>query len=172
MSTHATSDDPRARFDPRELRNVLGTFATGVTVITTTRDGFAYGMTANAFASVSLDPPLVLVCVKQGGRACREVAASGRFTVNILSAGQEPLSVLFASRDRPRGPDAFRNVSHRLSASGALILEGSAAHLDCRTVAGHKAGDHTIFIGEVMEFGAEPAAAPLLFHDGRYLRIA
>lgn len=162
----------RGRFSSSQLRNVLGAFTTGVTIITTGRGDRASGMTANAFSSVSLDPPLVLVCIKQGGRACRDLAVGGRFAVNILSADQEALSVRFASRERLRGSEAFRDVPHRLAASGLPILEGVAAYLDCQTVASHKAGDHIIFIGEVTDLGARPDAAPLVFHGGRYVRVA
>jgi flavin reductase len=165
-------DGARARFHARELRRALGAFTTGVTVITTRVAGCAHGMTANAFSSVSLEPPLVLVCIKSGGLACRDVAASGRFAVNILSAQQEALSARFASRERPHGPYAFRDVPHWVAASGAPILEGVAAYLDCRTVASHEAGDHRIFIAEVTDLGAEPDAPPLLFHRGRYARMA
>jgi flavin reductase (DIM6/NTAB) family NADH-FMN oxidoreductase RutF len=163
--------DRCARLDSSEFRRVLAAFTTGVTVITTMRGERASGVTANAFSSVSLEPPLVLVCVKRSGRACRDVAANRRFAVNILSAGQAALSVHFASRGRPRGRDAFRGVPHRIGAGGSPILDGIAAYLDCRLMAAHPAGDHVIFVGEVRDMGRGADVEPLLFHRGRYLNL-
>jgi flavin reductase (DIM6/NTAB) family NADH-FMN oxidoreductase RutF len=158
--------------DSRELRRVLGTFATGVTVVTTPVGEHLNGMTANAFTSVSLDPPLVLVCVGEAGRAWRDVAASGRFAVNILSADQEALSVYFASPGRRRGAQAFRDVDHWIGAGGCPILKGTVAYLDCRLAGMHPAGDHVMLIGEVVDLAARPDASPLLFHRGQYVRMA
>ena len=155
-------------FTGKEFRNALGSFATGVTVITTRGAEHDYGMTANAFTSVSMDPPLVLVCVisKSEGREILE--ENGVFAVNVLSADQEPLSNFFASRDRPRGRDAFAKVAYRIEASGAPVLDGAAAFLDCRLHETHEAGDHIIFIGEVLALGVDAEAKPLLFHGGGY----
>jgi flavin reductase (DIM6/NTAB) family NADH-FMN oxidoreductase RutF len=96
------------------------------------------------------------------------ITGNGVFAVNILSVDQEPLSRYFASRDRPKGRDAFAEVPHRFAASGAPILEGSAAFLDCRLHAAHEAGDHLIFIGEVLELEVKDGHEPLLFHGGGY----
>jgi flavin reductase (DIM6/NTAB) family NADH-FMN oxidoreductase RutF len=90
------------------------------------------------------------------------------FAVNILHAEQEPLSRYFASRDRPRGRDAFASVPHRIAASGSPILEGAVGYLDCNLHTSHEAGDHEIFIGEVLELGFDPDGPPLVFHAGRY----
>jgi flavin reductase (DIM6/NTAB) family NADH-FMN oxidoreductase RutF len=155
-------------FTSKDFRSTVGAFATGVTVVTTRGEEHAYGMTANAFSSVSLDPPLVLVCVIYPSEGCEHIQRNGCFAVNILHADQEPVSRYFASRDRPRGRDAFREVSHRIGASGSPILDGAAAYLDCRLHATHEAGDHLIFIGEVLELGFEPEAKPLVFHAGQY----
>jgi flavin reductase (DIM6/NTAB) family NADH-FMN oxidoreductase RutF len=155
-------------FNSKEFRGALGAFATGVTIVTSQGTEHAYGMTANAFSSVSLDPPLILICVISGTEGARTIAANGVFAVNILSAEQEPLSRYFASRDRPRGADAFAAVSHRRGATGSPILDGVAGYLDCRLAQSHQAGDHEIFIGEVLGIGFDPAAEPLLFHGGRY----
>ena len=99
-------------------------------------------MTANAFSSVSLDPPLVLVCVKSGAEGSDHVERNGCFAVNILGAEQEPMSRYFSSKDRPRGRDAFRDVPHRVRATGSPILDGVVAYLDCELHAAHEAGDH------------------------------
>jgi len=89
-------------------------------------------MTANAFSSVSLDPPLVLVCVIYPSEGANHIPSNGCFAVNILAADQEPISRYFASRDRPRGQDAFGEVAHRIGKSGSPILDGAAGYLDCK----------------------------------------
>jgi flavin reductase (DIM6/NTAB) family NADH-FMN oxidoreductase RutF len=155
-------------FTAKDFRATVGSFATGVTVVTTRGEEQAYGMTANAFSSVSLDPPLVLVCVISPSEGCDQISANGCFAVNILHANQEPISRYFASRDRPRGRDAFSEVAHRNGASGSPILDGAAGYLDCRLHTTHDAGDHLIFIGEVLELGFAPESEPLVFHGGRY----
>jgi flavin reductase len=158
-------------FNSRELRDVLGAFATGVTVVTTCGDDL-YGLTANAFSSLSLDPPLVLICVVRGTHGCECIERNGVFAVNVLTEEQEPLSRWFASRDRPRTAEAFADVPHREVVTGSPVIEGAAGYLDCRLSMTHVAGDHTIFIGEVLALGAEPGARPLLFHAGSYRRLA
>jgi flavin reductase (DIM6/NTAB) family NADH-FMN oxidoreductase RutF len=155
-------------FSGTDFRNALGVFATGVTVITTQGAEHPFGMTANAFSSVSLDPPLVLVCVISGTTGAESIERNGVFAVNILGADHEPISRYFSSKDRPRGPDAFKEIPHRIGTTGAPILEGAAGFLDCRVHAAHEAGDHIIFIGEVMALGYETDVKPLLFHGGRY----
>jgi flavin reductase len=158
-------------FTSKDFRATVGTFATGVTVVTTRGEEHSYGMTANAFSSVSLDPPLVLVCVMSHSEGSEHIERNGCFAVNVLHAQQEPISRYFASRDRPRGRDAFREVPHRIAASGSPILEGAVGYLDCRLHTKHDAGDHEIFIGEVLELGFDPAGEPLLFHAGQYKPI-
>jgi flavin reductase (DIM6/NTAB) family NADH-FMN oxidoreductase RutF len=155
-------------FNGREFRDVLGAFATGVTVITTRGPDEPYGMTANAFSSLSLDPPLVLICVIKGTQGAEAIERNGMFAVNILAEDQEAISRYFASRSRPRGPEAFAEISHSSSATGAPILDDVTAYLDCRLRASHDAGDHVIFIGEVMAIGGQHEARPLLFHRGQY----
>jgi flavin reductase (DIM6/NTAB) family NADH-FMN oxidoreductase RutF len=159
-------------FTSKDFRATVGTFATGVTVITTRGDEHSYGMTANAFSSVSLDPPLVLVCVISPSEGRDRIAQNGCFAVNILHAEQEPISRYFASRDRPRGRDAFGEVSHKLGASGSPIIDGVVGYLDCKLHTSHDAGDHEIFIGEVLELGFSPDGTPLVFHGGGYKLIA
>lgn len=155
-------------FTSRDFRAALGAFATGVTVVTTRGDAQPYGMTANAFSSVSLDPPLVLVCVHAAAEGATQIASNGVFAVNILGAHQEPLSRYFASKDRPRGADAFAEVPHSLAYSGSPILDGVAGYLDCDVHAIHEAGDHQIVLGEVGDLQVLDDAEPLLFHRGRY----
>lgn len=150
------------------FRDTLAAFATGVTVITTRGVEHPAGMTASAFSSVSLDPPLVLICVGNTASASEEIPGSGTFAVNILGAHQEPLSRYFASKDRPRGADAFRDIPHRRLASGSPILDGVAGYVDCSVHQRHEAGDHWIFVGEVLALGCDPEVPPLLFHAGQY----
>lgn len=150
------------------FRNALGAFATGVTVVTTSGEDHAYGMTANAFSSVSLDPPLILVCGRKASEGTEYIQRNGAFAVNVLAAHQEPISRYFASKHRPRGRDAFREVPHRTMVSGSPILEGVVASLDCRLHSSHEAGDHFIFIGEVLALHVQADAQPLVFHGGDY----
>jgi flavin reductase (DIM6/NTAB) family NADH-FMN oxidoreductase RutF len=158
-------------FASTDFRAVLSTFATGVTVVTTSGQNHSYGMTANAFSSVSLDPPLILVCVIANSEGSTQIEQNGCFAVNILHADQEPLSRYFASRDRPRGRDAFREVTHHTSHTGSPILDGAAGFMDCHLHTNHPAGDHQIFIGEVIELGSNPQHNPLIFHNGHYHTI-
>jgi flavin reductase len=141
-------------------------------VITTRGEAHDYGMTATAFSSVSLDPPLVLVCVITKNDGAELIPRNGVFAVNVLTVEQEALSNYFASSSRPRGRDAFSEVPHREEATGAPVIEGAAAFLDCRLVATHEEGDHMIFVGEVAALGYDQDADPLLFHGGGYKRLA
>jgi flavin reductase (DIM6/NTAB) family NADH-FMN oxidoreductase RutF len=158
----------RRPFASSDFRSTVGAFATGVTVITTRGPDHLYGMTANAFSSVSLEPPLVLVCVISDTEGSRNITSNGIFAVNVLSEQQEPISRYFAGKERPRGLDAFAEIPHREAVTGAPVLEGAAAFLDCRLAATHDAGDHQIFVGEVLALDVDPDAAPLVFHGGRY----
>jgi flavin reductase len=159
---------PVPGFTAKEFRSALGAFATGVTVITSQSGDRSYGMTANAFTSLSLDPPLVLICVKGDTEGSQIITQNAVFAVNVLSADQEPISRYFSSKERPRGREAFREISHRSGASGSPILDGVAAYIDCRVTTQYPAGDHVIFIGEVQALGVDPSLRPLLFHHGKY----
>ena len=154
--------------DPRALRDCFGAFLTGVTVVSAVSpSGERVGFTANSFTSVSLDPPLVLVCVKSGAEGSGHVDQNGVFAVNILAADQEALSRHFASKDRPRGRDAFRGIGHRTSVTGSPVLDGVVGYLDCRLHERHTVGDHEILIGEVLALESTDRE-PLLFHRGGY----
>ena len=157
-----------APVDERSFRDALGCFATGVTIITTKGTTHPYGMTANAFSSVSLQPPLVLVCVMSGREGSRSIGANGVFAVNILGAHQEDLSRYFARSERPRGPEGFADIPYHSDVTGSPILEGVAGYFDCHLVDAHHAGDHIIFIGQVLSLATDPSVPPLLFYRGRY----
>jgi flavin reductase (DIM6/NTAB) family NADH-FMN oxidoreductase RutF len=168
-SAATAADRIEAPFSRQDLRDALGMYATGVTVITTSGAGGPYGMTANSFTGVSLDPPLVLVCAMSDGQGAAIISASGHFAVNVLAAEQEAISHFFASRRRPEGRAAFADVPHRRLVTGAPIITGAAAYLDCSLVTEYEAGDHVIFIGEVLALGAGQAIrSPLIFFAGRY----
>jgi flavin reductase (DIM6/NTAB) family NADH-FMN oxidoreductase RutF len=137
-------------------------------VITTRGESHDYGMTATAFSSVSLDPPLILVCIITGATGAEVIPANGVFAVNILSSQQEAISNYFVSKERPRGQDAFLEIPHREVATGAPVIDGVAAFVDCRLVSTHEEGDHLIFIGEVLALGVDPEVEPLIFHGGGY----
>lgn len=160
-------------FSSTDFRNALSSFATGVTVITSRGDrDRAFGMTANAFSSLSLDPPLVLVCVISGTTGAEMIEQNESFAVNILGSHQEPLSRYFSWKDRPRGAAAFNEIPHHTAVTGCPLIRGAAAYLDCRLADAHEAGDHVIYIGEVVALGVDPEIRPLLFHAGRYCKVA
>ena len=145
----------------------MGHFATGVTVITTRDvDGKPYGLTANALCSVSLTPPLLLVCVDKGAESHPAFERSRLFAVNVLALGHEELSRRFAVS----GGDKFVDVPHRFGTTGVPLLEDVLAVVECRVVAVHEAGDHTIYIGEVEHLEASEGD-PLLFFRGQYRRL-
>lgn len=155
-------------FSGADFRQALGAFATGVTVITTRGEDHLFGMTANAFSSVSLDPPLILVCVISGTTGAEVIEQNAMFAVNILGSHQEPISRYFASKDRPRGLEAFDEIPHSTAVTGCPIIDGAAGYLDCRLHAAHEAGDHVVFIGEVLAISHDAEVEPLVYHGGRY----
>jgi flavin reductase (DIM6/NTAB) family NADH-FMN oxidoreductase RutF len=150
------------KYDPRELRNALGHFATGITVVTTVHEDVTYGMTANAFLSVSLDPPLVLVAADNRTQWHQKVSHSGRYGVSVLSEEQGRLSDHFAGRNDHEELE-IRYVWQR----GVPLLEGALAHFVCQIVDAHPAGDHTLHIAEI-EYLDYQEGAPLLFYTGTY----
>jgi flavin reductase (DIM6/NTAB) family NADH-FMN oxidoreductase RutF len=155
--------------DPSEFRRVMGHFLTGVTVVATRQAGSGRpcGLTANAVTSVSLRPPLVLVWLEQGADTHDCIRASGFFSVNILAAEQERLSRRFASWDIE---EKFEGVSYRTEVTGAPVLDGVLAWVDCRVWATYPGGDHTIFVGEVLAGDARDDG-PLLYYRGGYGRF-
>lgn len=155
--------------DVLDYRRVVGRFATGVTVITTEVDGEQHAMTCNSFTSVSLEPMLVLFCAEKVARFHDVVLTSGAWAVSVLAHGQEDVSRRFAVRGRPL-EDQFDGLPFSVgAATGAAILDGALAALECRTVSVTDAGDHTVFIGEVLGLGVpDPEGDPLLYYEGRY----
>jgi flavin reductase (DIM6/NTAB) family NADH-FMN oxidoreductase RutF len=153
---------------PQDFRAALGRFSSGVTVITVeTTEGHVHGMTASSFCSVSLRPPLILVCVDHLAETYLHLRERGRFGVSVLKEEQEALSEFFA--DPERNPDSARRlgVHYNQMKSGTPVLANTLANLDCAIVQAHGAGDHTIFVGEVKEVTVAEGS-PLLYFRGRY----
>jgi flavin reductase (DIM6/NTAB) family NADH-FMN oxidoreductase RutF len=154
-----------------EFRKAMGTFATGVTIVTVDLDGGVHGMTANAFTSVSLDPMLVLVCVDHSTRTHAHLHAKKRFGINVLCEDQRAISEYYARPERSHehaeeeAGARFERTKH-----GTPMLQGSLAYLECRLHSAEEAGDHTIFIAEVEDVVVQEGE-PLLFFRGKYREV-
>lgn len=151
--------------DAPMFRRLMGRFATGVTVVTTAASPHPLGMTVNSFASVSLDPPLVLLCLRNGSSTGEWIERAAAFAVNILSRDQEEVARVFAGA----AGDRFSHVRTVLGATGSPIIVGSLAYVDCRVMEVHRGGDHRIVLGRVVDGGVLTDADPLLFYRGSYL---
>jgi flavin reductase (DIM6/NTAB) family NADH-FMN oxidoreductase RutF/pimeloyl-ACP methyl ester carboxylesterase len=154
--------------DVRTLRDALGCFATGVTIVTARDDsGRPIGLTANSFTSVSLDPPLLLVCLARTSSSLPTLEHRDNFAVNVLHIGQQPTSTLFARKDEER----FAMTSCENWETGVPIIKGSLSSFECARHAMYDGGDHLILIGRVLRVRFEPRRDPLLFFRGRYRRL-
>jgi flavin reductase (DIM6/NTAB) family NADH-FMN oxidoreductase RutF len=152
---------------PDQFRSVLGRFATGVTVLTTRNDKAEdHGMTASAFSSVSLVPPLVLACVDRSAEMYGLLRVGGHFGISILAEGQEALSRRFAELPT----DRFDGIGYTRAESGVILLDDAIAQLDCRCVTRHRAGDHDIVVGEV-EWADVQQGRPLIYYRGGYSQL-
>lgn len=150
-----------------EFRAALGRFASGVTVVTTRdKSGRLHGITVSAFSSVSLEPPMVLVCIEKSAGSHRAFGESTFFNVNILDESQQHFSDLFASHL----PDKFAGVEYIENSSGLPLLKNALVHLECRLVYAHEGGDHTIFVGEV-QAAAAGDGKPLIYFHGAYRKL-
>jgi flavin reductase (DIM6/NTAB) family NADH-FMN oxidoreductase RutF len=155
------------KIDPDEFRSILGRFATGVTIVTGVDDkGRDHGLTVNAFASVSLVPPLVLVCIDHEASVHPALMTAKHLAVNILAADQEPLARRFSTIDG----DRFDGVGYTRGPSGVALLDDVLAYVECRIVKTVDCGDHTIFIAEV-EAGKVRSKGPLLYYRGGYAQF-
>ncbi len=153
--------------DEKDFRRVLGAFATGVTIVTTRAGDKVHGLTANAFCSVSLSPPLVLVCVNKNAQS-HEVITQGKcFAVNILSADQRHIAERFA-QEALSSAARFDKLELRTAITGAPVLGESLGWVDCKLTASHDGGDHTIFVGEAVALGGGEKESPLLYFRGEY----
>lgn len=155
---------------PELLRQVMGKFATGVTIVTTKTNDGIHGLTVNAFTSVSLEPPLVLICIQNEGFSHEQVAGTDSFVVNILSGEQEDLANRFAN-PALSSQERFEKLDYELTPKGIPLLSGVLGHLECHTVNRYPGGDHTIFLGQVENTEVAERRKPLLFYDREFYRL-
>ena len=167
--TIVTETRPAAAFDQKEFRNALGTFPTGVAIITTTGPGNEpVGLTCNSFSSVSLDPPLVSWSLRKASKSLETFRNTAAFTINILAGDQNELSGRFASS---KITDKFSGVEWRPGHGGAPVIAHTLASFECSTFAVHDAGDQLILIGEVQRFDHGRPEDPLVFYKGAYMML-
>lgn len=170
LNEHGRRRTPKA-VDANQFRAVMGCLASGVTVVTTVdRQGEPRGLTATAVCSVSLTPPLVLVCIDHAADCYAAFREAQAFAVNLLREGQENLSRQFASKVGRK----FDGIAHTPGATGAPILSGALAHVECRLTAQYPGGDHTIFVGEAVGSGmalSDGDGFPLVHFRGGYARL-
>ena len=168
MADQPTSGEYRSGHDPRTLRDALGCFATGVTVVTCLGpDDVPAGLTVNSFTSVSLDPPLLLVCLAKPAASSSALIEASHFAVNVLQTGQQPASIRFSTRVE----DRFGTTPWECGEAGAPILAESLGVFECARHAVHAGGDHHILIGQVVKASFDGRLDPLLYFRGRYRRL-
>lgn len=168
MGKQPTMSEYRTGHDPRTLRDALGCFATGVTVVTClTNSGTPAGLTVNSFTSLSLDPPLLLVCLAKQAASAEPLIAAHCFAVNVLQTKQQPASIRFATRDE----DRFGATPWSRGEGGAPILADSLGVFECERHAVHDGGDHYILVGQVVKASFDASLDPLLYFRGRYRRL-
>jgi 3-hydroxy-9,10-secoandrosta-1,3,5(10)-triene-9,17-dione monooxygenase reductase component len=161
-------DEPEeASIDAARFRQVLGHFCTGVTVITAINEGEPAGLAVGSFASLSLDPPLVMFCADKGSSTFPKIRAAGHFCVNILAEDQEDICRVFAAK----GTDKFAGMGYKKSGSGSPILDGVLAWIDCDIADIVEEGDHFIVVGRVLSLEVMHEGGPLLFFRGGYGRF-
>lgn len=154
--------------DPQQFRSVLGSFASGVAIVTASDDGTPVGMTAQSFMSLSLDPPLVMFCPTRTSTSWPRIERAEHFAANILAEGQDWLGLQFAKS----GADKFAGVEWTPGPSGAPLLDGVLAHIDCKIEAVHEGGDHLIVVGRVLHLAAEADLKPLVFFRSAFESLA
>ncbi|MBV8638770.1 MAG: flavin reductase family protein [Candidatus Eremiobacteraeota bacterium] len=154
----------RPPVDASAFRTVMRHYPTGVTVVTSLREGEPRGMTLNAFSSVAVDPPLLLICVNREARSYLYIATSRIFCVNLLSAGQRELAERFSGKIREH---QFEGVPFEVDVTGAPVIPGTIGHFDCEVAEEHHAGSHSIIIGRVVGCAAR-TGTPLGYFNGGY----
>ena len=168
MADELTRQEYRSGHDPRTLRDALGCFATGVTVVTCVDDdGQPAGLTVNSFTSVSLDPPLLLVCVHKLAACTPALIAAENFAINVLQTGQQPASITFSTRVE----DRFGAMAWSSGEAGAPILKDSLGVFECERFAVYDGGDHHILVGQVVKASFDTGMDPLLYFRGSYRRL-
>ena len=168
MADQPTTGEYRSGHDPRTLRDALGCFGTGVTVVTCLSDnGEPAGLTVNSFTSVSLDPPLLLVCIAKEAASAPALTTASNFAINVLQTGQQPASIRFSTRDK----DRFGNNDWSPGEFGAPVLRGSLSVFECTRHGVHDGGDHHILVGRVLKASFDPHLDPLLYFRSKYRRL-
>jgi flavin reductase (DIM6/NTAB) family NADH-FMN oxidoreductase RutF len=167
MADQPDKGEYRSGHDPRTLRDALGCFATGVTVVTCLHEGAPAGLTVNSFTSVSLEPPLLLVCIHKKAAAAGPLTSASHFAINVLQTGQQPASIRFSTRDE----DRFGTTPWACGEAGAPILHESLGVFECERFAVYEGGDHHILVGQVVKASFDAGLDPLLFFRGRYRRL-
>ncbi|MDZ7291635.1 MAG: flavin reductase family protein [candidate division KSB1 bacterium] len=156
--------------DSNLFRQVMSRFATGITIVTTRAGETIHGLTVNSFCSVSLDPPLVLICVDKRAHSHDLIVQGGNFAVNFLTATQEEIARRFATNNLPASK-RFAGVQFRTEVTGAPIFDESLGWLDCQLFATYPGGDHSIFVGEVVALGQTQEQTPLLYFRSTYQKL-
>jgi flavin reductase (DIM6/NTAB) family NADH-FMN oxidoreductase RutF len=167
MADQPTTQEYRTGHDPRTLRDALGCFATGVTVVTCLSEGEPAGLTVNSFTSVSLDPPLLLVCLAKSATSAPALVGAESFAINVLQTEQRPASITFSTRVE----DRFGSTPWSQGEAGAPILKDSLCVFECERYAVYDGGDHHILVGKVAKASFDAALDPLLYFRGKYRRL-
>ncbi|HUP67895.1 MAG TPA: flavin reductase family protein [Sphingomicrobium sp.] len=168
MADQPTKHEYRTGHDPRTLRDALGCFATGVTVVTCLNEaGEPAGITVNSFTSVSLDPPLLLVCLYKEAASATALVSASHFAINVLQTGQQPASITFSTRVE----DRFGQMPWSRGEAGAPILKDSLSVFECENYAVYDGGDHHILVGQVVKASFDASLDPLLYFRGSYRRL-
>lgn len=169
MTSNFEAPQPQSSpIDPDVFRSVLGSFVSGVTVVTAMDDGQPVGLTAQSFMSLSLDPPLVMFCPKISSTSWPRIERAQHFAANILAEGQDELGLRFAKS----GGDKFTGLDWTAGPSGAPLLDGVLAHIDCLIEAVHPGGDHQIVVGRVLHLAAEANKKPLVYFRSAFESLA
>lgn len=161
----------QGEFDTAQFRSVLARYVTGVVVVSACVDGVDHAMTANSFTSASLEPPLVLVCIDRESRFHEAVAATDSWAVSVLAADAEDTARWFARRGRPLAGQFDQVAASRGGVSGAMLVDGALAHLECRTERMFPGGDHDILLGRVRSLAVDTDSEPLLFYRHGFRRM-
>jgi flavin reductase (DIM6/NTAB) family NADH-FMN oxidoreductase RutF len=166
------SAPPMGEDERRWLRSVLGRFATGVSIVAARHGPLLAGMTANAIASISVDPPIMMASIAKRAETHQAIVGSHAFAVSVLADDQQPLAECFAQPTTAVKLTRFCDASWHEAETGSPIIDGAIAYFDCRLVEHHDGGDHTIFLGEIVAAGSRDDAEPLVWFGSHYRRLA
>ncbi len=163
---------PMTQEQGRMLRSMMARFATGVTVVAARQGPLLAGMTANAIASISIDPPLMMASIGHTSETHEAILGSHSFAISVLSEQQQAIADCFAQPTTAAKLRRFCDAPWHEAETGSPILDAAIAYFDCRLIARHPGGDHTIFIGEIVAAGFDESADPLIWYGSRYRRLA